>query len=120
MAPRHRGSRPTRSPSAGPTSSEETTSGFTVSLRATTKRSSRSSTDRTRRPELVVVDEAPEGELPNDLPPHAAAFAPDDDPEEIAEIARKLRSAAGLGDEPLGKVSNEDGGLVGKVKDKIG
>jgi Mn-containing catalase len=46
--------------------------------------------------------------------------APDDDPEEIAEIARKLRSAAGLGDEPLGKVSNEDGGLVGKVKDKIG
>jgi Mn-containing catalase len=69
--------------------------------------------------ELVVIDEAPEGELPNDLPTHAAAFAPDYDPEEIAEIARKLRSAAGLGEEPLGKVSNENRGLVDKVKDKV-
>lgn len=56
--------------------------------------------------ELVVIDEAPEGELPNDLPAHAAAFAPDYAPEEIAEIARKLRAAAGLGDEPLGKVAH--------------
>jgi Mn-containing catalase len=69
--------------------------------------------------DLVVIDEPPEGELPNDLPPHAAAFAPDYAPEEVAEIARKLRNAAGLGDEPLGKVANENGGLVDKVKDSI-
>jgi Mn-containing catalase len=55
--------------------------------------------------ELEVIDEAPEGELPNDLPPHAAAFAPDYAPGEIAEIARKLRSNAGLGDEPLAEVA---------------
>src|SRR5918999_5834750 len=49
--------------------------------------------------ELQVVDHAPEGELPNDLPPQPAVFAPDYAPEEISEIAQKLRKAAGLPDE---------------------
>jgi Mn-containing catalase len=56
--------------------------------------------------ELVVVDEAPEGFLPRDLPAQPAVFAPDYAPEEIAEIARKLREKAGLGKEPTGAVAN--------------
>jgi Mn-containing catalase len=56
--------------------------------------------------ELAVVDEAPEGALPNDLPSQPAVFAPDYAPEEIAEIARKLREAAGLPKEPTGDVAN--------------
>ena len=43
--------------------------------------------------ELVVVDEAPEGAPAHDLPPQPAVFAPDYTPEEIAEIAEKLRTA---------------------------
>jgi Mn-containing catalase len=72
--------------------------------------------------ELEVVDHPPEGALPNDLPSQPAVFAPDYAPEEIAEIARKLRQAAGLPDEPLAEVANPgggDGGLVDKMKDKI-
>jgi hypothetical protein len=56
--------------------------------------------------ELEVIDEAPEGALPNDLPSQPAVFAPDYAPEEIAEIARKLREAAGLPKEPTGAVAN--------------
>ena len=41
--------------------------------------------------ELEVVDEAPEGFPPNDLPAQPAVFAPDYAPEEISEIAKKLR-----------------------------
>ena len=59
--------------------------------------------------ELVVVDEAPEGVPPNDLPPQPAVFAPDYAPEEIAEIAVKLRQAAGLPKEPTGVVANGAG-----------
>lgn len=40
---------------------------------------------------LEVVDHAPEGHLPHDLPPEESAFAPDYAPEEIAEIAQRLR-----------------------------
>jgi Mn-containing catalase len=36
---------------------------------------------------LEVVDGAPEGAAPNDLPPQPKAFVPDPHPEEIAEIA---------------------------------
>jgi hypothetical protein len=43
---------------------------------------------------------------PNDLPPQPAVFAPDYAPEEISEIAQKLRKGAGLPDEPLGEVAN--------------
>jgi Mn-containing catalase len=56
--------------------------------------------------ELMVVDETPEGVPPNDLPPQPAVFAPDYAPEEIAEIAMKLRQAAGLPKEPTGVVAN--------------
>src|SRR5687767_12686888 len=70
--------------------------------------------------ELTVVDEAPEGVPPNDLPPQPAVFAPDYAPEEISAIAQKLRKAAGLPDEPLGEVANANGGsMVGKVADKL-
>jgi Mn-containing catalase len=70
--------------------------------------------------DLTVIDHAPEGVLPNDLPPQPGFFAPDYAPEEISAIAQKLRKAAGLPDEPLGEVANADGGsMVGKVADKL-
>jgi Mn-containing catalase len=70
--------------------------------------------------DLVVIDEPPEGALPNDMPSQPAVFAPDYAPEEISEIAQKLRKAAGLPDEPLGEVANPgNGGVVGKVADKL-
>jgi Mn-containing catalase len=56
--------------------------------------------------DLEVVDEAPAGFPPVDLPSQPAVFAPDYAPEEIAEIARNLRKKAGLGDEPTGVVAN--------------
>ena len=46
---------------------------------------------------------------PHDLPPQTAVFAPDYAPEEIAEIARKLRVAAGLPKEPSGVVASSNG-----------
>jgi Mn-containing catalase len=55
--------------------------------------------------ELEVADQPPEGALPNDLPPQTAVFAPDYAPEEIADIAAKLRSAAGLPKQPTGQVA---------------
>ena len=70
--------------------------------------------------DLEVVDRPPEGALPQDLPSQPAVFAPDYAPEEISEIAQKLRKAAGLPDEPIGEVANPgNGGVVGKVKDKL-
>src|SRR4051794_32711243 len=68
--------------------------------------------------ELQVVDELPEGAPPVDLPPQTAVFAPSYAPEEISEIAQRLRRAAGLPEEPLGEVAQEKG-LVGKVADKL-
>jgi Mn-containing catalase len=56
--------------------------------------------------DLVVVDEAPEGVPPRDLPPQPAVFAPDYAPEEIAEIATKLRERAGMPKEPTGLVAD--------------
>jgi manganese catalase len=72
--------------------------------------------------ELQVVDEAPEGFLMHDLPPQPAVFAPDYAPEEISEIAQKLRKKAGLPDEPLGEVASSPGnagGLTDKIVDKM-
>jgi hypothetical protein len=43
---------------------------------------------------------------PRDLPPQPAVFAPDYAPEEIAEIATKLRQRAGLPKEPTGLVAD--------------
>jgi Mn-containing catalase len=68
--------------------------------------------------DLVVVDEAPEGFPAHDLPPEPDVFAPSYAPEEIHEIADKLRKAAGLPDEPLGEVAS-DGGRLGKIADKL-
>jgi Mn-containing catalase len=59
--------------------------------------------------DLVVVDEAPEGVPPRDLPPQPAVFAPDYAPEEIAEIAEKLRVKAGMPKQPTGEVANGRG-----------
>ena len=56
--------------------------------------------------DLEVVDEAPEGFPAHDLPAQPAVFAPDYAPEEIAEIAEKLRKQAGLPKQPTGEVAN--------------
>jgi Mn-containing catalase len=69
--------------------------------------------------DLEVVDGPPEGALPHDLPPQTAVFAPDYAPEEIGEIAVRLREAAGLPKQPTGEVANEPSGVVGKVKEKL-
>ena len=55
--------------------------------------------------DLVVVDEAPEGAPANDLPPQPAVFAPDYAPEDISEIAKKLRQATDLPKQPTGVVA---------------
>jgi Mn-containing catalase len=68
--------------------------------------------------ELTVEDEMPEGFPPMDLPSQPAVFAPDYEPEEIAEVAARLREAAGLGKEPTGVVANDEG-IVGKAKKKL-
>ena len=69
--------------------------------------------------ELQVVNDAPEGVPPFDLPAQEGVFAPDYAPEEIADIARQLRQAAGLPDEPTGVVANDTKGVVDKVKDAV-
>ena len=69
--------------------------------------------------ELEVVDHAPEGVPPFDLPSQEGVFAPDYAPEEIAEIARKLRQQAGLPDEPTGVVANDTKGVMDKVKEAV-
>jgi Mn-containing catalase len=56
--------------------------------------------------ELEVVDEAPEGVPAHDLAAQPAVFAPDYAPEEVAEIAAKLRQRAGLPKEPSGEVAS--------------
>jgi Mn-containing catalase len=56
--------------------------------------------------DLEVVDEAPEGAPANDLPAQPAVFAPSYEPEEIVEIAAKLRKEAGLPKKPTGAVAN--------------
>jgi Mn-containing catalase len=55
--------------------------------------------------ELEVVDQPPEGFPAHDLPSQPAVFAPDYAPEEIAEIAAKLRDRAGLPKQPTGVVA---------------
>ncbi|MBV8998407.1 MAG: manganese catalase family protein [Solirubrobacterales bacterium] len=71
--------------------------------------------------ELRIADEVqPEGAPPFDLPPQEAVFAPGPEPEEIAQIAARLREAAGLPKEPTGVVANNGAGVLGKVKDALG
>src|SRR4051794_1339446 len=50
----------------------------------------------------VAAEPHPEGAPAHDLPPQPAVFAPDYAPEEIREIAAKLRERAGLPKEPTG------------------
>jgi len=69
--------------------------------------------------DLIVEQGPPEGAPWYDLPPQPAVFAPDYAPEEISEIAQRLRKEAGLPDDPLGEVANPGNGLLGKVKDKL-
>src|SRR3954469_12070990 len=71
--------------------------------------------------DLMVVAEAPGGFPPNDLPAQPDVFAPDYAPEEISEIAQKLRKAAGLPDKVTGIVANDggNGSLASKVKEKL-
>ena len=57
--------------------------------------------------DLHVIDEAPEGVPPFDLPAQPTVFAPDYAPEELAGIAQRLRKEAGLPDEPIGEVANQ-------------
>jgi Mn-containing catalase len=70
--------------------------------------------------ELTVVDEPPEGTPANDLPAQPAVFAPDYEPEEIAEIAAKLRQAAGLPKEPSGEVADSRARSAGSTRAKPG
>ena len=69
----------------------------------------------------VAEESHPEGAPPFDLPAQPAVFAPGPDPAEIAEIAQKLRNAAGLPKEPTGNVANPGNGdgVIGKVKDAL-
>jgi len=69
--------------------------------------------------DLVVEAGPPEGALFNDLPAQPAVFAPDYEPEEIAEIAKRLRQQAGLPDEPTGEINLPQDGIVGKIADKV-
>ena len=46
-------------------------------------------------------------DLAHHLPAQPAVFAPDYAPEEIAEIAARLRQAAGLGKQPTGVVASQ-------------
>jgi Mn-containing catalase len=70
--------------------------------------------------ELRIADEIqPEGAPAFDLPPQPAVFAPGPEPEEISQIATKLRQAAGLPQEPTGVVADNGQGFVGKVKDAL-
>jgi len=58
--------------------------------------------------ELEVAEELhPEGAPAHDLPPQPAVFAPGPEPDEIEEIAAKLRSAAGLPKKPTGVVAGK-------------
>ena len=69
--------------------------------------------------DLLVAEEVhPEGAPAHDLPPQPAVFAPGYEPEEIMEIAQKLRKKAGLPDEPTGVVASEAPDLVATLSKK--
>src|SRR5215217_3911211 len=68
---------------------------------------------------LVVEDDMPPSFPPMDLPPQPAVFAPDYSPDDIAEVAERLREASGLPKQPTGVVANDLSGVVGKVKEKL-
>jgi len=56
--------------------------------------------------ELTIADQpSPPGAPANDLPAQPGVFAPGPEPEEVAEIAQRLRVAAGLPRRPTGRVA---------------
>jgi Mn-containing catalase len=72
--------------------------------------------------ELFVAEEAhPEGAPAFDLPTQEAVFAPGPDPEMLAEVSAKLRSAAGLPKKPTGTVAQDSNGnrVVKKAKKAV-
>lgn len=70
--------------------------------------------------ELTIAAEPhPVGAPAFDLPAQPAVFAPGPDPQEIAEIATRLRQAAGLPAAPTGLVANDSNGIISKVKDAL-
>ena len=65
---------------------------------------------------LMVADEPhPDGAPAHDLPPQPDVFAPSWAPEEIVEIAAKLRDQAGLPKHPTGEVSKESEDLLSNL-----
>jgi len=72
--------------------------------------------------DLIIAEEiAPEGAPPYDLPPQEAVFAPGPDPQMLADVSAKLRSAAGLPKKPTGTVANDSNGkgIAGRVKEAV-
>jgi Mn-containing catalase len=70
--------------------------------------------------ELEVVDGPPEGVVPPDLPPQTPLFAPDYAPEEIAEIANRLKASAGLPtDAKVPSLSMGMGDRAARIVDKV-
>jgi Mn-containing catalase len=68
----------------------------------------------------IAAEVQPEGAPPYDLAAQPAVFAPGPEPEEIVQIAAKLRQAAGLPKEPTGIVANNgSNGVMKKVKDAV-
>jgi Mn-containing catalase len=67
---------------------------------------------------LEVADHPPEGSLPQDMPPQESVFAPDYAPEEIAEIAQRLRERAGLPEKVTAEVAGPQT-VIGKVAEKL-
>src|SRR3954451_5397556 len=68
---------------------------------------------------LEVDEQPPEGAPPVDLPGHPSIYSPDYHPGEIAEIAARLRSEAGLPEQPTGVVADSGNGVMGAIKDKL-
>ncbi len=70
--------------------------------------------------QLEVVDGPPEGAPTPDLPPQPSLFAPDYEPEEIKEIANRLKASAGLPtDATVPTLSTGISGKASEVLNKI-
>jgi manganese catalase len=70
--------------------------------------------------ELTIAEEPhPEGAAAHDLSPQPDVFAPGYAPEEIVEIAQKLRKKGGLPDKPTGEVSEESANLVDQLVGQV-
>jgi Mn-containing catalase len=69
--------------------------------------------------DLTVEDEPIAGVPAHDLPAEPSVFAPDYEPEEIAEIAAMLRTRAGLPKEPTGTVA-ANGSANGRRRTRAG